>query len=90
LSIYFTNNQTVNNVIPQIKELGVDIKLYLSGDFESVYHFKEIDIEKVNEIVKFQTKGKNIQAKSVKTKRKLQKLNDKEINNKLDKNKILS
>jgi len=90
LSIYFLNNQTVNNVIPQLRELGINIELYLEGDFESIYHFKECEIEKVNEIVKFQTKGKNIQAKSVKTKRKLQKLNDKEINNKLDKNKILS
>ena len=88
LSIYFLNNQTVNNVIPQLRELGINIELYLEGDFESIYHFKECEIEKVNKIVKFQTKGKGIQAKSVKTKRKLQKLNDKEINNKIDKNKI--
>jgi len=88
LAIYFLNNQTVNNIIPQLKELGINIELYLEGDFESIYHFKECEIEKVNKIVKFQTKGKGIQAKSVKTKRKLQKLNDKEINNKIDKNKM--
>ena len=88
LSILFTNNQTVNNVIPQLNSLGVKTELYLDGEFESIYHFNEEDIDKVNEIIKFQTKGKGIQAKSVKNKRKLQKQLDKEnekLNNKAKK-----
>ena len=87
LSILFTNNQTVNNVIPQLNSLGVKTELYLDGEFESIYHFNEEDIDKVNEVIKFQTKGKGIQAKSVKNKRKLQKQLDKE-NEKLNKKQI--
>ena len=87
LSILFTNNQTVNNVIPQLNSLGVKTELYLDGEFESIYHFNEEDIDKVNEVIKFQTKGKGIQAKSVKNKRKLQKQLDKE-SEKLNKKQI--
>lgn len=72
LCIYFASNQTVNNVIPKLEELGVKLDPYLQCEGEQVFKFKEPDIEKVHSIVKFQTKGKNIQAKSVKNKRRLQ------------------
>lgn len=73
LCIYFASNQTVNNVLPKAKEMGIKLELYLQGDLESVYKFKEADIHKLHEIVRFQIKGKNIQAKSKKNKRRLQK-----------------
>jgi hypothetical protein len=72
LCIMFQSNQTVNNIIPQLEELDIKLELYVSGETESVYKFRESDIHKVHEIVRFQTKGKNISPKSVKNKRRLQ------------------
>lgn len=73
LCVYFASNQTVNNILPQLQEKGVQLELYLQGDTESVYKVKESDIHKLHEVIRFQIKGKNIQAKSIKTVRKLQK-----------------
>ena len=73
LCVYFTSNQTVNNILPQLQEKGVQLELYLQGDTESVYKVKESDIHRLHEVIRFQIKGKNIQAKSNKTVRKLQK-----------------
>lgn len=73
LAIYFKSNQTVGNVIPQLEDLGVKLELYIQGEFEQVFIFSESDLPKLHQVIKFQIKGKNIQAKSVKTVRKLNK-----------------
>lgn len=73
LCIYFQSNQTVNNIIPLLTEKGIQTELFIQGDVESVYKVKESDIHTLHEVIRFQTKGKNIQAKSVKNKRRLQK-----------------
>ena len=73
LCVYFASNNTVNNILPQLQEKGVQLELYLQGDVESVYKVKESDIHKLHEVIRFQIKGKNIQAKSIKTVRKLRK-----------------
>lgn len=73
LCIYFQSNQTVNNIIPKLKELGVELELYLQGDTEQIFKVHEKYIEQLHEVIRFQTKGKNIQAKSVRNKRRLQK-----------------
>lgn len=77
LAIYFVATNTVNNVLPKLQELGVHLTKYLEGDSESIYLFPEKDIHKVHTILKFQTKGKNIQSKSIKTARKQLKNNKK-------------
>ncbi len=70
LALYFAATNTVNKILPVLKDLGVQLKLFVQGDFESVYLFPEQDLSKVHSILKFQTKGKNIQAKSIKTARR--------------------
>jgi len=73
LAILFQSSQTVNNIIPQLKELGVTLELYVEGEQESIYLFNEKDMSKIHSVIKFQIKGKNIQAKSIRTKKRLQK-----------------
>lgn len=71
LAIYFPSGvATTNKVLPLLEELGVNMKLYLDCDGESVYHFPEDQLHIVHEILKFQTKGKNIKPFSVKTERR--------------------
>lgn len=70
LAIYFISNRTTTNVLPKLQDLGIQLTLFVEGDFESVYLFPEKDLSKVHSILKFQIKGKNIQAKSIKTARK--------------------
>jgi len=53
--------------------LKINLTLTLDGDYESVFFFPEKDLAKVHSILSFQTKGKNIQAKSIKTARRQQK-----------------
>lgn len=71
LAILFVAIQTVKNVLPQLKSLGVKAELLSEGDQESTYIFPEKDLSKVASILKPQIKGKNIKAKSIKTARKL-------------------
>lgn len=71
LAVYFVSNQTVNNVLPKLKEMGVKLTLFAEGDFESVYHFSEGDLQKVVSILKPMTQGKNIKPTSVRTVRRL-------------------
>lgn len=72
LAIYFPKGQsTVTAILPKFDELSIDYQLYLEGDYESVYHFPEDQIHKVNQVLKFQFKGRNIKPNSVKTARRL-------------------
>jgi hypothetical protein len=70
IAIYFISGATTNNVLPQFDKLGVKYKCYVQGDFESVYHFKEKDLEKIHSVLHFQIKGKNQQKIEMKNKRK--------------------
>lgn len=72
LCIYFQSGQTVNNIIPQLEKLNIKLDLFVRGDTEFIYFFDEKELSKVHSVVKFQIKGKNIQAKSVRNKRRLQ------------------
>ena len=73
LAIYFQSNNTVNNILYQLEAMGITFSLHQEGDLESVYLFDEQHLSKIHQLVHFQIKGKNIQAKSVRTVRKLQK-----------------
>ena len=73
LVLYLTSTNTVNNVMPKLKEEGVKLTLHTEGDTEYVYLFPEKDIEKVASIMKPQIKGKNIKPKSKSTRRILAK-----------------
>lgn len=71
LALYFVAKQTLNNILPQLKELKVKLTLLVDGDYETVCLFAEKDIHKIHSILKFQIKGKNIPPNSIKTARRL-------------------
>ena len=71
LSIYFPSGvSTTNKILPLLEELGVKMELYLDLDGESVYLMPEDQIHIAHKVLKFQTKGKNIPPKSVRTTRR--------------------
>ena len=75
LCIYFpSGTSSTNIVLPQFDENDIKYKLYIDCESESVYIVSEKDIDKIHFILKFQIKGKNIQARSKKTAKKLLKL----------------
>ena len=67
LAIQFKTNSSERIVLSKLNDLGVPTTLYVHGDCESVYFFPEKDIDKVHNVVKFLTKGKNISPKSKRT-----------------------
>lgn len=73
LAILFQSSQTVNNILPQLQALNIKLDLHQESDRESIYLFDEQHLSKIHQIIHFQIKGKNIQAKSVRTVRRLQK-----------------
>jgi len=65
LAMYLPSGKSTSNiVIPKLIDLGVDINLFIETDTEEIWHFKESDIHKVNEVMGFLTKGKNEQLKN--------------------------
>lgn len=60
LGVLFTSGQTVNNVLPKLKKLGVNMTKVSDGDVESIYKFPEDKIDEVASILKPQVQGKNI------------------------------
>ena len=67
--MFITTNSS-NNLIPQLELLGVKLDNLVTGDQESIYIFKEVDLPKVHSVVKFMIKGKNEQLKELKLKLK--------------------
>lgn len=59
LAIMFKSNIYCNNRLKDFNEVGVQLTILQDGDDERVYTFKESDFEKVVEILKPRTKGKN-------------------------------
>ena len=85
LAMYLPSGKSTSNiVIPKIKELGVEINPFIETDNEEIWHFKEIDIHKVNEVMGFLTKGKNEQLKN-KIREQKQKLKEEKLNAKQNK-----
>ena len=85
LALYLPSGKSTSNiVIPKIKELGVEINPFIETDNEEIWHFKEIDIHKVNEVMGFLTKGKNEQLKN-KIREEKQKLKEEKLNAKQNK-----
>ena len=72
LAIYFPGgkNTYTLDMILQFEELGVKLSLHIDGDKESVYLFPEESINKIHQIVKFSTQGKNVKPTSIKTARR--------------------
>jgi len=70
----FISTNSSNNVIPQLENLEVKLKLLTEGDQESIYLANESDIEKIHSIVRFMIKGKNDQLKEFKLKNKNKKV----------------
>lgn len=72
LAIYFKSGVNVisKKIIPQLEELGVEITLLHDLDNECVYTIFEKDIHIVHKVLKWQTKGKNINPKSILTARR--------------------
>lgn len=78
LCIYFPSGRSATNIIlPLFKEAEIKYKLHINCDTECVYMVSESDIDKIHSILKFNTKGKNIQAKSKRTAAKLAKEKEK-------------
>jgi hypothetical protein len=80
LIIYFPSGKNASNkVLPEFDKLGIKYTLFGDGTCEQDYMVSESDIDKIHKVLKFQTKGKAISPKSVKTKRVLiKKMKDKE------------
>lgn len=79
LCIYFPSGKSSTNIVlPQLDDMGVKYDLYIEAETELIYIVSEKDIHKVNEVLHFSTKGKNVQAKSVKTARAILKKQEKE------------
>lgn len=75
LAIYFPKGKsTANTVLPLFDKLGIKYTLYIEGDYELVYLVEESQIDKIHSILKFKTQGKNIKPNSVKTSRKVNKI----------------
>lgn len=74
LCLYFPTGKNASNIIlPQLDQLGIKHELFVESETEQVYIVSEKFINQLHSILKFSIKGKNIQAKSVKTARKLAK-----------------
>lgn len=58
LAVMFWSVGVANNRIKEIKEKGVDIKPFVSGDEESAYLFPEEDFKKVAKVVKARKRRK--------------------------------
>jgi len=59
LAVMFKSNIYCNNRLKDFNEAGVKLTILQDGDDERVYIFKESDFEKVVNIIKLTTKGKN-------------------------------
>lgn len=66
MSILFLFNQTVNKLLPELKKLKIELYKLSEGDSESIYVFKEKDLDKVAPVLKLQIRGKNIDPMSSK------------------------
>jgi hypothetical protein len=71
LAVQFITTTSAKITIIKLTKLGIELKKFGQGDYESVYFISENDIDKVNSILKFQTKGAKISPKSKRTVRKL-------------------
>jgi len=60
LGILFLSSRTANSVIADFKKLKVKLTKVSEGDWESIYIFKEKDINDVASILKLQIKNRNI------------------------------
>ena len=60
LAIQFNSKQYAKNRIKDCAEVGVKLKLFVEGDYntESVYLFNETELDKVSSIVKARTRRK--------------------------------
>ena len=58
LAVMFWSVGVANNRIKELKEKGVGIKLFASGDEESIYLFHEKDLKKVTKVVKARKRRK--------------------------------
>ena len=71
LAIYFPSGMsTTNKVLPLLKELGVEMTLFLDCEGESVFHMSESMIHIAHKVLKFQTKGAKIKPTSILTARR--------------------
>ena len=52
LAVSFLTTGYKNNRIKELKDINVKVTLFVQGDDESTYLFKEVDLDKVAEIVK--------------------------------------
>jgi len=60
LSLLFTSTNSKNKYLPLLHKENIKIKVFINGDFESIYHFNEVDLPQVAKILKPQTMHKNI------------------------------
>ena len=71
LGIYFPSGVSATNIIlPLLDEINIKYKLHIDCDIEKVYLVNEECINELHNILKFQTKGKDISPRSIRTVRR--------------------
>ncbi len=71
LALYFPSGLNSTKIIlPEFKNNNIAYTLHIDGEYEKVYLIFEKDLDKVHNILKFQTKGRNVKPSSIRTARR--------------------
>lgn len=79
LAVSFLTTGYKNNRIKELKDINVKVTLFVQGDDESTYLFKEVDLDKVAEIVKARKRRLLTEEQKEVLRNRLLKLHEKDV-----------